>query len=112
MPRSSAIRDRPLHLRRPAWTAIVVSAVTSIALAHVLYYAAIRRIGTTIPMLVVLAQPFIVFSMSSVFFHEQLNAVQLVSGVVLLLGSASAIWAQQHLQAKPPQEPAQSRPPA
>jgi drug/metabolite transporter (DMT)-like permease len=79
------------------WTAIVVSGVMSIALAHVLYYAAIRRIGTTIPMLVVLSQPFIVFSMSSVIFHERLNALQLLSGVVLLLGSASSIWAQQHL---------------
>jgi drug/metabolite transporter (DMT)-like permease len=87
-----------LHLGVGAWTAIVVSAVTSIALAHVLFYAAIRRIGTTIPMLVVLSQPFIVFSMSSVFFHERLNAMQLLSGVVLLLGSASSIWAQQHLQ--------------
>lgn len=81
------------------WTAIVVSAITSIALAHVLYYAAIRRIGTTIPMLVVLSQPFIVFSMSSIFFHERLNILQLLSGVVLLLGSASSIWAQQYLAA-------------
>jgi len=86
-----------LHMSLPAWTVIVVSAITSIALAHVLYYAAIRRIGTTIPMLVVLSQPFIVFSMSSVIFHEQLNALQLLSGVVLLLGSAFSIWAQQHL---------------
>jgi drug/metabolite transporter (DMT)-like permease len=92
------------HMSFPAWAAIVVSAITSIALAHVLFYAAIRRIGTTIPMLVVLSQPFIVFSMSSVFFHEHLNGMQLLSGVVLLLGSASAIWAQQHLQAAPPQE--------
>lgn len=88
-----------LHLGIPAWTAIVVSGITSIALAHVLYYAAIRRVGTTIPMLVVLALPFIVLSMSSVFFHERLNGMQLLSGVVLLTGSASSIWAQQHLRA-------------
>lgn len=93
-----------LHLSFPAWTAIVVSAITSIALAHVLFYAAIRRMGTTIPMLVVLAQPLIVLSMSSVFFHEHLNGMQLLSGVVLLLGCASSIWAQQHLRAKPPAE--------
>jgi drug/metabolite transporter (DMT)-like permease len=93
-----------LRLNVPAWAAIVVSAITSIALAHVLYYTAIRRIGTTIPMLVVLAQPFIVFSMSSVFFHEQLNGRQLLSGVVLLLGCASAIWAQQHLKTPLPEQ--------
>ena len=97
-----------LHLAFPAWTAVVVSAILSIALAHVLWYAAIRRIGTTIPMLVVLSQPFIVFSLSSVIFHERLNAMQLFSGVILLLGAASSIWAQQHLQAKPFSE--QTRP--
>ena len=90
--------ERAVGMNVPAWTAIVVSGVLSIALAHVLYYAAIRRIGTTIPMLVVLSQPFIVFSMSSIFFRERLNPLQLLSGVVLLLGSASSIWAQQHLR--------------
>ena len=90
-----------VHMSVHAWAAIVVSAITSIALAHVLFYAAIRRIGTTIPMLVVLSQPFIVFSMSSIVFHERLNAMQLLSGVVLLMGSASSIWAQQHLKTGP-----------
>jgi drug/metabolite transporter (DMT)-like permease len=90
--------ERAVDMNAHAWAAIVVSGVMSIALAHVLYYAAIRRIGTTIPMLVVLSQPFLVFSMSSVIFHERLNALQLLSGVVLLLGSASSIWAQQHLR--------------
>ena len=86
-----------LHIGVPAWAAIVVSAILSIALAHVLFYAAIRRIGATIPMLVVLSLPFIVLGMSSIIFHERLNALQLLSGVVLLVGSASSLWAQQHL---------------
>ncbi len=92
--------EQALHIGAGPWVAIVVSAILSIALAHVLFYASIRRIGATIPMLVNLSLPFIVFSMSSIIFHERLNAPQLLSGVVLLLGSASSIWAQQHL-AKP-----------
>ncbi|MHC4604264.1 MAG: DMT family transporter, partial [Planctomycetota bacterium] len=40
------------------WACVVISAVTAIALGHVLYYVAIRRIGATIPGLVILAQPF------------------------------------------------------
>jgi drug/metabolite transporter (DMT)-like permease len=99
-----------MHMNVHAWTAIVVSGVMSIALAHVLYYAAIRRIGTTIPMLVVLAQPFIVLGMSSIFFHERLNTLQLLSGVVLLLGSAASIWAQQHFKAQPLPEQDQTSP--
>lgn len=80
------------------WLAVVFSSVTGIALAHVLYYAAIKRIGATIPMLVVLAQPLVVFSLSSVIFSERLTGVQLLSGAVLLAGSALSIWAQQHLR--------------
>jgi len=91
-----------LALSLGGWLAVIVSAVTAIALGHVFYYTAIQRIGATIPMLVILAQPFVVFSMSSVIFHERLNAMQLLSGAVLLLGSASSIWAQQHLRGRPP----------
>jgi drug/metabolite transporter (DMT)-like permease len=79
------------------WTAVVISGVLSIALAHALYYAALRRIGTTIPAIVILAQPFIVFAISHIVFGESLSGLQLLFGLVLLTGSALAVWAQQHL---------------
>jgi drug/metabolite transporter (DMT)-like permease len=79
------------------WTAIVISGVVSIALAHVLYYAAMRRIGATIPALVILAQPFIVLTVSYIVYGELLNTFQIFFGVVLLAGSALAVWAQQQL---------------
>ena len=80
------------------WACVVISAVTAIALGHMLYYVAIRRIGATVPGLVILAQPFTVFAISNVFFGESLNQLQWFFGVVLLAGSALAIWAQQHLR--------------
>jgi drug/metabolite transporter (DMT)-like permease len=80
------------------WACVVISGVTAISLGHVLYYAAIRRIGATIPALVILSQPFLVLAISNIVFGESLNAIQLIFGVVLLLGSALAIWAQQHLK--------------
>lgn len=86
-----------VKLEAGQWTAVVISGVLSIALAHALYYAAMRRIGTTIPALVLLAQPFLVFAVSYVVFGESLGGLQLLSGLVLLAGSALAIWAQQHL---------------
>jgi DME family drug/metabolite transporter len=76
------------------WAAVLISAVTAIALGHVLYYAAMKRIGATIPALVILAQPFVVFAISSVVFNESLNGLQLLFGLVLLAGSAFAIWSQ------------------
>jgi drug/metabolite transporter (DMT)-like permease len=80
------------------WACVVISGATAIALSHTLYYAAMRRIGATIPGLVMLAQPFIVLAISFVVFGESLNVFQLLFGVVLLAGSGLAIWAQAHLK--------------
>ncbi|MBN1805618.1 MAG: DMT family transporter [Sedimentisphaerales bacterium] len=80
------------------WICVVVSGVTAIALSHTLYYSAMRRIGATIPALVILAQPFIVLAISYVVFRETLNILQLLFGVVLLIGAGVAIWAQEHLR--------------
>ena len=80
------------------WACVVISGATALALSHTLYYAAMRRIGATIPALVMLAQPFIVLAISYVVFGESLNVVQLLFGVVLLAGSGLAIWAQEHLK--------------
>jgi len=87
-----------LRMGSRQWACVVISGVMCIALAHVLYYTAMRRVGATIPALVVLAQPFIVLAISYVVFGELLNILQLLSGVILLAGSGLAIWAQQHLK--------------
>ncbi len=87
-----------LQMGARQWVCVVVSGVMCIALAHVLYYTAMRRVGATIPALVVLAQPFIVLAISYVVFEEMLNIYQLLFGTVLLVGSGLAIWAQQHLK--------------
>ena len=80
------------------WACIVISGATAIALSHTLYYSAMRRIGATIPALVMLVQPFNVLAISYVVFKESLNILQLIFGVVLLAGSGLAIWAQGHLK--------------
>lgn len=80
------------------WACVVISGATAIALSHTLYYSAMRRIGATIPGLVMLAQPFIVLAISYVVFRESLNVFQLLFGVVLLAGSGLAIWSQGHLK--------------
>lgn len=80
------------------WACVVISAATAIALSHTLYYSAMRRIGATIPALIMLAQPFIVLAISHVVFKESMNIIQLLFGVVLLAGSGIAVWAQGHLK--------------
>lgn len=83
------------------WACVIISGITAIGLGHVLYYFAIKRIGATIPALVILSQPFIVFAISNVLFGEFLSGFQWFFGVVLLAGSALGIWAQQHLKPGP-----------
>jgi len=80
------------------WACVVISGATSIALSHTLYYSAMRRIGATIPALVLLGSPFMVIAISYVVFGETLNTIQLFFGVVLLAGSGLAIWSQGHLK--------------
>ncbi len=83
------------------WACVIISGISAIGLGHVLYYVAIKRIGATIPALVILSQPFIVFAISNVLFGEFLNRFQWLFGIILIVGSALAIWAQQHLKPGP-----------
>ena len=87
-----------LYIPTQSWVYIVVSGVLAIAFSHVLYYAAIRRIGATIPSLVLLSTPFTVLAISRLVFGESLNSFQWLFGMILISGSALAIWAQQHLK--------------
>lgn len=87
-------------LEMPAWpwACIIISAILCIALAHVLYYSAMKRIGATIPALILMAQPFLVLAVSSVIFKESLNSLQWIFGIVLLAGCALSIWSQKNLR--------------
>jgi drug/metabolite transporter (DMT)-like permease len=89
---------RCLEMGLGPWTVVVISGIVSIALGHVLYYAAAKRIGATIPLLVNLAQPIIVLAVSGVLFGERFNHPQLFFGVILLIGAGLSVWAQGHLK--------------
>jgi drug/metabolite transporter (DMT)-like permease len=81
-----------------AWLCVILSAITAIAIGHTLYYLAIRYIGATIPSLVILVQPFVVLVISRFVFSEVLTTAQILFGLILLVGAALAIWAQQDLR--------------
>jgi drug/metabolite transporter (DMT)-like permease len=87
-----------LNMSAGIWVVLVLSGLSSLAVAHSLYYAAIKRIGATIPSLVVLAQPFLVLLVSRVLFSEYLSGPQWLFGLLLVAGSALAIRAQEHLK--------------
>jgi drug/metabolite transporter (DMT)-like permease len=80
------------------WFLLILSSLTSITTSHITFYASIKRIGSTIPTLVVLAQPFLVLLVSSPLFGEKLNTLQWFFGILLIAGAALAIKAQDKLE--------------
>ena len=80
------------------WEYVLFSGISAIAIGHVLYYTAIKRIGATIPSLALLVTPFTTLAVSWVVFGEILTALQWFFGIVLLIGGGLAIWSQEHLK--------------
>src|SRR5215472_11462377 len=70
---------------------LIISAVTCITLAHVLYYVAIREIGVALSQSLQLLCPAIAMAVSSWLFGERLTHAQLWSAAVLLLGAFLAM---------------------
>lgn len=86
------------------WACIVISGVTAIAIAHVCYYAAMRRIGATIPAIVILSTPFFILALSHVVFGETMTRAQCIWGMALLTGAGLATAAQRNLRLIPKDE--------
>ena len=87
-----------LDLGSGAWLVVVGSGFVCISLAHILYYASMRRIGATVPALILSLTPLIVVVLSWILFRERLSGLQLISGAVLIAGCVLAVWAQEHLK--------------
>jgi drug/metabolite transporter (DMT)-like permease len=70
---------------------LVISAVTCISLAHVLYYVAIRELGVALSQTLQLLCPALALGLSAWIFGEKLTAAQLWSAALLLLGAFLAM---------------------
>lgn len=71
-----------------------LSAFLGIALGHVLYYAAIARLGVAVTSGVLQLQPFVVGATSAALFGERLVAGQWVGGAVAIAGAGLVLSAQ------------------
>jgi drug/metabolite transporter (DMT)-like permease len=83
--------DTPIHAGAHANLILIISAVTCITLAHVLYYVAIHEIGVALAQALQLLCPAIAMALSAWIFHERLTHAQLWSAAVLLLGAFLAM---------------------
>jgi drug/metabolite transporter (DMT)-like permease len=83
--------DTPLHAGAHVNLILVISAVTCITLAHVLYYVAIHKIGVALAQTLQLLCPAGAMALSAWIFHERLTGAQLWSAAILLLGAFLAM---------------------
>jgi drug/metabolite transporter (DMT)-like permease len=83
--------DTPLQVDLHVNLILIISAVTCITLAHVLYYIAIREIGVALAQTLQLLCPAGALGLSALIFHERLTPAQLVSAAILLLGAFLAM---------------------
>jgi drug/metabolite transporter (DMT)-like permease len=81
----------PLYVGAEANAILIISAVTCITIAHVLYYIAIREIGVALSQTLQLLCPVIALGLSAVIFGERLTQAQIWSAVLLLFGAFLAM---------------------
>src|SRR5438876_1467456 len=83
--------DTPLHAGADVNVILIISAVTCITLAHVLYYVAIHQIGVALAQTLQLLCPAGAMGLSAWIFHERLTGLQLWSAAILLVGAFLAM---------------------
>ncbi|HEY2614588.1 MAG TPA: DMT family transporter [Chthoniobacterales bacterium] len=81
----------PLHSSADVNFILIISAVTCISLAHVLYYIAIRTVGVALSQTLQLLCPAGALGLSAIFFGERLTQAQIWSAAVLLSGAFLAM---------------------
>ena len=83
--------DAPLHAGTHVNLILIVSAITCITMAHVLYYVAIQEVGVALAQTLQLLCPLGAVALSTWIFHERLTSAQLISAAILLIGAFLAM---------------------
>jgi drug/metabolite transporter (DMT)-like permease len=81
----------PLYVGARVNIILIISAVTCISFAHVLYYVAIRKVGVALSQTLQLICPAGALGLSALFFDERLTQGQLWSAGLLLFGAFLAM---------------------
>ncbi|PYK02112.1 MAG: hypothetical protein DME63_07380 [Verrucomicrobia bacterium] len=83
--------DAPLHAGAHVNLILIISAITCITMAHVLYYVAIQEVGVALAQTLQLLCPLGALALSTWIFHERLTSAQLISAAILLIGAFLAM---------------------
>jgi drug/metabolite transporter (DMT)-like permease len=88
---------RGLQMPAAGWAGVAVTGFLGIAVGHVLYFVAIKRIGATISALFLLITPLGVYAVSALTLGETMSPAQWLFGALLLGGAALVLWSQKGL---------------
>ena len=69
-----------------AWSAWVYSAIFPLLVTNLLYFRALRRIGAARATLYMYLQPFLGALFAAILLGEQITALQVAGGAVIVLG--------------------------
>jgi drug/metabolite transporter (DMT)-like permease len=83
--------DAPLHAGTHVNLILIISAITCITMAHVLYYVAIQEVGVALAQTLQLLCPLGALGLSAWIFHERLTTAQIISAAILLIGAFLAM---------------------
>jgi drug/metabolite transporter (DMT)-like permease len=83
--------DAPLYAGAHVNLILIISAVTCITMAHVLYYVAIQEVGVALAQTLQLLCPLGALALSAWIFGERLTTAQVWSAAILLLGAFLAM---------------------
>jgi drug/metabolite transporter (DMT)-like permease len=83
--------DAPLHAGAHVNLILIISAVTCITMAHVLYYVAIQEVGVALAQTLQLLCPLGALALSAWIIGERLTVAQVWSAAILLLGAFLAM---------------------
>ena len=86
-----------MSLTSGQWGMLVISALVGIALAHVLYYSSLARLGVAVSAGVILLQPFITGTTSYFLFGEELTTAQWATGALAVAGAGLMLRTQHRL---------------
>ncbi|MBL8989972.1 MAG: DMT family transporter [Phycisphaerae bacterium] len=91
----------PLSFDLWQWFMLVASAFIGIAISHVLYYAALTRLGVAVSVGIIQLQPVLTATTSSLIGWDRLNAAQWASGLVGVVGAIVMLTARRRPETGP-----------
>ncbi len=99
----------PSGIMRASWPVlgwVVLSAILGIGLAHVLYYAALNRLGVSVTAGILLLTPFCTAILSVILGIEHVGMFQWLGGAGLVAGAGCLVFGKQRARRRTAAEPA------